>query len=83
MSETVDMTSLNETDPYFIGRVNPVSEDAQSMTPSGKIRHVRYVYCSDGVVEECDEDEEEKRLEEEINLKKADEEKKRLDLEAV
>jgi len=53
------------------------------MTPSGKIRHVRYVYCSDGVVEECDEDEEEKRLEEEINQKKADEEKRRLDLEAV
>ncbi len=83
MSETVEMTSLNETDPYFIGRVNPISEDSQSMTQSGKVRHVRYVYCSDGVVEECDEDEEEKRINEEMNQKMAEEEQRRLDVEAV
>ena len=56
--------------------------DTQSMA-SSKTRNVRLIYCGDGVVEECDEDEEEKeRLEKEEKQRQIELEKKR-DLEAV
>lgn len=46
-------------------------------------RTVRLVYCSDGVVEECDEDiEEQKRAEKEAREREL-EERKKMDLEAV
>lgn len=46
-------------------------------------RTVRLVYCSDGVLEECDEDvEEQKRLEKEAAEKEL-EERRKMDLEAV
>ena len=46
-------------------------------------KNVRLIYCGDGVVEECDEDEEEKkRLEEEAKQKEI-EERQKMDLEAV
>lgn len=64
-------TSLN----YDVSRV--------STSTNGSKRNVRLVYCSDGVLEECDEDDEEKaRLEKEAKEKEL-EARRKLDLEAV
>ena len=75
------------SDAYFIGggQINPMNSCGDSLGGgfTGKVRHVRYVYCGDGVVEECDEDEEEIRRIEVERREKQLEEEKRLELEAV
>lgn len=50
---------------------------------STKPRKVRLIYCGDGVIEECEEDEQERIEREKAELKKKAEEQARLDQEAV
>lgn len=58
------------------------SASATNLSMTSK-RTVRLVYCSDGVVEECDEDiEEQQRLEREAREREL-EERRKMDLEAV
>ena len=48
-----------------------------------KTRHVKLIYCGDGVIEECEEDEEERRRLEEEEQQRQIESEKQMDLEAV
>ncbi len=58
-------------------------QESISMNSTTKARNVRLIYCGDGIVEECEEDEKEKeRLEIEEKQRQIELEKKR-DLEAV
>ena len=50
---------------------------------STKPRNVRLIYCGDGVVEECDEDDQERLEQEKAERERKLEEQRRLDLEAV
>lgn len=62
------------------GKSGTTSTSNLSMTSK---RTVRLVYCSDGVVEECDEDVEEQQRAEREAREKEMEERRKLDLEAV
>jgi hypothetical protein len=59
------------------------ASNANVSQSSSKVRHVRLIYCSDGVVEQCDEDDEEQARLEEEERQRVIEERKRADLEAV
>ena len=50
---------------------------------SASKKNVRLIYCSDGIVEECEEDEIEKERLEREEREKIIEQRKRLDIEAV
>jgi hypothetical protein len=76
----LNINKETESAPYFLGHTNPVgidliddicnnkiaNESTRNSIGSSKTRNVRIIHCGDGVVEECDEDDaEKKRLEEE------------------
>ena len=95
MSDIIKMNILNSPNEiddansaYFISRTNPIAYELDgnanidSLRPVKK-RTVRLVYCGDGVIEECDEDDEEKeRLEQEEKQRQIDLQKQ-LDEQAV
>lgn len=84
------MTELNTIDKEMSlseQQQSKPNEDASSASATNlsmtSKRTVRLVYCSDGVVEECDEDiEEQQRLEREAHEREL-EERRKMDLEAV
>ena len=86
------LNEANEIDEansaYFISRTNPIAyeldgnNNIDSLKPVKK-RTVRLVYCGDGVVEECDEDDEEKERLEQEEKQRQIELQKQLDEQAV
>lgn len=78
------MGDLNEGEIYFTGRINPAVDDELSDSDEPKkVRHVRYIYCSDGVVTECDEDEQEREQKEKEEKQREIETQRELDEQAV
>ena len=75
---------LNNNDGKYEGKPTEGIESINNIDKiSRKTKNVRLIYCGDGVVEECDEDDEEKERLEREEKERIIEENKKLDIEAV
>lgn len=87
--ETSGFSSINQISHCDFEEANPSiaidldqSNSCTNLNDSKK-RNVRLIYCGDGVIEECSEDEEEKLRIEEEEKRKQQELREKMDLEAV
>lgn len=91
MNRKTDEKFRQQGDVYFMSHINPVAfdslnEDLNVISVEDKPkkkRNVRVVYCGDGVVEECSEDEDERQEQEAEEKKRQAELQKQLDADAV